>query len=237
MSDQENAVNAVNVLAPDRLSDDTKVALASAPNQRTKASILIALGSYTKTEMAQILDCSVESVSSQMSYLRMSQENVPADERQYIVYGPDRVYRYADVTEFTDWVNSKAPKAIKAKATTPEARSIAVYKAVARITTQLKNLESKKPVLSDALGALENQEGTDAFITAEDNFSEVVAKSTIAEISLRRLEREALTLPSVEDAKASLAAASPKDTDVSGANMATAEGLGDELENESDDLL
>lgn len=163
------------------LSDETKAKIDNAPNQRTKVAALIECGEYTKVQISDILEISVPSIGTQMTYLRIA--------GKFITYNEERVYSFCSEEDYNEWdssrkVNTKA----KAEPKTPEEQYINAVKSLKRHWTQHENLSAKILSLEKAVNS---DHTNNEFV---EDFEEAEAKLVIIIIAIQRLQRKLTTL-------------------------------------------
>ena len=189
MSDvHENEVVEAATVNYDDLASEVREKIENAPNQRTKVEALIECGSFTKADMSTLLGLSIQSISTQMSYLRLG--------KKYTIYDESRVYSFCSEEEYAEWHAARKTKS-KSKASTksPKDQASALAKTMKRQNTQLTNLTAKAPEVREAANVdPENQ-------ITRDNAAEIDAKITILEISLRRGAAKMETLQALIDSE------------------------------------
>lgn len=170
MTENTGTVEIVSV-SYDDLPNEVKETIEKAVNQRTKVSALIELNQFTKAEMSILLGITTQSISSQMSYLRIA--------NKFIKYDENRVYSFCSEEEFNSWTASRVVSTKSKRPTkSPVEQANVLAKSIKRQTTQKANLEAKL----EAFDASENTQETTDFV------DEAEAKITLLEIGIRRAE-------------------------------------------------
>jgi biotin operon repressor len=151
-------------------------------NRREEVAELIKEGTHTKAEIAEKLEVSPASVSSQMTYLRWM--------GNFITYDENKVLSFCDEETHIAWkADLEANRKTKASARTPEEQAEATYNAIAKQTTQLANWRKKLDQIEKDLV----EEPEDAQL---DEFKrEAEANITLLEIKISRNEVKAIDLP------------------------------------------
>jgi len=181
--------------------------------KREQVKDLIAEGGHTKADIAEALEMSVSSVSSQMTYLRWMGNN--------IVYNEDKVLSLVTVEEFEAWQATRAARttegrAKKASTKSPEEQMAAVTRTLKGAMTALNNWEARIVKTTE-----DNIEDFEEF-TAESS-----ANVVLLEIKIKRAEAK------IEELKAMFNPA--KDEDVDEDDIETAEQT--DMEDEDEELL
>lgn len=154
-------------------------------NRREQVAELIKEGTHTKAEIAEMLDVSAASVSSQMTYLRWM--------GNYIKYDENKVLTFCTEDEYNDWQEELAKnRKTKTAARTPEEQAEAIYKAIERQESQLATWRKKL----DQINADIADDPEDVQL---DEFKrEAEANITLLEIKISRNRVKQADLPDYE---------------------------------------
>jgi len=214
-----DAIEVTNVTLPvyADLPADVREEIENAVNQRSKVEALIRCNMFTKVEMSSLLGITTQSISSQMSYLRLS--------GVFIKYDENRVYSLCTEEEYKEWAESRETSA-KGKGSTksPVEQANGLAKSIQRQTTQKMKLDARVPELQGLYEA-----DTDNQFHA-DNFSEAAAKIVLLEIGIRRAEIKLAALNASIEASGTVYDTLVSDTDID-------IDIENDGENDGDDLL
>jgi hypothetical protein len=154
-------------------------------NRREQVAELIKEGTYTKAEIAEMLEVTTASVSSQMTYLRWM--------GNFIKYDENKVLSFCTEDEYNSWKEElEANRKTKTSARTPEEQAEAVYNAIQRQEVQLANWRKKLTQIVDDLQADPDDAQLDEFKR------EAEANITLLEIKISRNETKQADLPDYE---------------------------------------
>jgi predicted transcriptional regulator len=169
-------------------------------NRREQVAELIKEGTHTKAEIAEMLDVSPASVSSQMTYLRWM--------GNFIKYDENKVLTFCTEDEYNDWQEELAAnRKTKTSARTPEEQAEATYKAIERQETQLSTWQKK-------LAQIESDIADDPDDAQLDEFKrEAEANITLLEIKISRNKVKQEDLPDYEPPAESEETEPPADDD------------------------
>ena len=158
---------------------------------RDKILRLITENQYTKVEIAEIVACSVKSVSSQMSYLRFGKYHIHMHPDSKILYIASE-----EEHEVLEHAQAEA-KANRKKATlkTPAEQAVAIAKTIQRQEKALENQRLKLTAICNKLAEDPDQDNTEEDV---DTKTEAKANITLLEIKLKRNKARAESLPSLE---------------------------------------
>jgi len=162
--------------------------MAETINKRDQVKALIALGTLTKAEIAEKLDMSVASVSTQMTYLRWMDN--------YILTDPDtKILSFTDQETFDKLeAERRANRKTKTTATrTPEERAQAAAKTVGNQEKQLATWTTKLGSINEI--ALEHPDDADVAL----NMKEAKAMVDLLEVKLARNSALLESLPDIDD--------------------------------------
>jgi len=154
-------------------------------NRREQVAELIKEGTHTKAEIAEALDISAASVSSQMTYLRWM--------GNFIKYDENKILTFCTEDEYNDWQEELAKnRKTKTSARTPEEQAEAVYKTIERQESQLANWQKKLTQINADIADDPNDEQLDEFRR------EAEANITLLEIKISRNRVKQDDLPDYE---------------------------------------
>lgn len=152
-------------------------------SKREQVKALIDEGGYTKKEIAEKLEMSESSVSSQMTYLRW--------QGNFITYDEDKVLSLVSEEEFNEWDEARKAnrKSGPTSTKTPEEQAVAVAKTIKTQEKQLANWEKKA---ADIKAALEDEPDNEEL---EELSQEADANIVLLGIKLKRNKAKAAALP------------------------------------------
>jgi len=154
-------------------------------NRREQVAELIEEGAHTKAEIAEALDISPASVSSQMTYLRWM--------GHFIKYDDNKVLSFCSEDEHAAWqAELAANRKGKTSARTPEEQAEATYNTIQRQETQLSNWQKKLAQIEADIQDDPEDEQLDEFKR------EAEANITLLEIKLSRNRAKQEDLPDYE---------------------------------------
>lgn len=158
---------------------------------RDKILRLITENQYTKVEIAEIVACSVKSVSSQMSYLRFGKHHIHMHPDSKVLYTASE-----EEHKVLEHAQAEA-KASRKKVTlkTPAEQAVATAKTIQRQEKALENQRLKLTAICDKLAEDPDQDNTEEDL---DTKAEAEANITLLEIKLKRNKAKAESLPSLE---------------------------------------
>jgi hypothetical protein len=158
-------------------------------SKRDQVLAFLTLGTHTRIQMAEALDCKVASISSNFTYLRWMGNFITANE--------DGTMRLCTEEESVALEEAKVANR-KAKSTaepkTPEEQAAAANKALARAEKTLETWEQRQ----DAI--LVELEGDDE-VTEEltDRRDEAAANITLLKIKIKRTKARLIDLPEADE--------------------------------------
>lgn len=169
-------------------------------NRREEVAELIKEGTHTKAEIAELLEVSPASVSSQMTYLRWM--------GNFIMYDENKILNFCDEETHAAWkAELEANRQTKASARTPEEQAEATYNATARQQVQLTNWRKKLDQINKDLVEDPEDDQLDEFKR------EAEANITLLEIKISRNEIKAADLPDYEPPAEEAETEAPADED------------------------
>lgn len=162
--------------------------MAEKINRREQVRELIQKGTMTKQEIAEEIDVSSASVSSQMTYLRWM--------GNFIKYDSDKILSFCTEEEYNEWQEELAAnrKTKSASTRTPEEQAEATHKAIKRQNVQLGNWGKKLEAITRDL---QTEPEDDELLELE---LEANANITLLKIKIRRNEAKAEQLPEYVEA-------------------------------------
>lgn len=143
-------------------------------SKRDQVLEMLKEGGYTRDEIAQKLDMTTASVSSQFTYLRWM--------GHFIIYDENRILSLVDQDEYEKWQAEKEKnrKTKSVSTRTPEEQAEALEKTLENQTKQLDNWREKLVKIDADMEKMPNDE------ELQDMQAEAQANITLLEIKMKR---------------------------------------------------
>lgn len=162
---------------------------AETKSKRDQVLEMLREGGYTREEIADALDMTVASVSSQFTYLRWM--------GNFIIYDEDKVIHLVNQEEYDKWLEEKAANRKTKSSTsakTPQEQADALDKTIKNQTKQLENWQAKKTKIDNDLEAMPDDD------ELQEMQAEAAANITLLQIKIKRNNAKLADLPEPADA-------------------------------------